>query len=119
MTSCLKSQSKNNLIPNNEQLFYATNLLPITFGIILSSNQRNTKIKNSQNSPGTMDINKFQKVHTIKILLDSGDSASIVHKDVPHNIVRFINVKRINGQLWQGLVIQLLSGVKVTTPGIN
>ena len=38
--SCLVSQPKNKLITNSEQLFYATDLLPITFGVILPPNPR-------------------------------------------------------------------------------
>ena len=59
-------------------------LLPITFGIILSSNPRGKNSTNSQINPGTLDENKNSKVRTIKILLDSGANASIVRKDVLH-----------------------------------
>ena len=36
--SCLVSQTKNKLISNSEELFNATNLLPITFALILPPN---------------------------------------------------------------------------------
>ena len=56
--------------------------MPITFGIILPPNPRGKNLINSQINPGTMDENKNSKVHTIKILLDSGASISIVRKDI-------------------------------------
>ena len=67
---------------NNEQLFNATDLLPITFGLILPSNPRGKNSTNFQISPVTSDENKYSNVRTIKILLDSGASASIVRKDI-------------------------------------
>ena len=82
--SRLVSQPKNNLISNNEQLFNATDLSPITFGIISSPKPRGKNSTNSQINPGSSDENKNSKVRTIKILLDSGASASIVRKDVLH-----------------------------------
>ena len=39
-------------------------------------------VTNSQSNPGTLEENNDFQVHTIKILLDSGTSASIVRKDV-------------------------------------
>jgi len=82
--SRLVSQPKNKLISNNEQLFNATDLSPITFGIISSPKPRGKNSTNSQINPGSSDENKNSKVRTIKILLDSGASASIVRKDVLH-----------------------------------
>ena len=38
--SRLERQTKNKLISNNEQLFNATDLLPITFSVMLPSNPR-------------------------------------------------------------------------------
>ena len=72
ITSRLVSQPKNKLISNSEQLFYVTDL---------SSNPRGKKLTNSQINLGTSDENKNSKVCTIKLLLDSGASASIVRKD--------------------------------------
>ena len=46
--SRLVSQPKNELILNSEQLFNTTDLLPITFGIILSPNTRGKISTNSQ-----------------------------------------------------------------------
>ena len=48
------------------------------------------------------------KVHTVKILLDSGASVSIVCKDVVYERHRILKIKRINGLLWQGPLIPLL-----------
>ena len=50
--------------------------------MILSSNPQDKKSINSQINPGTLDKNENSKVSAIKILLDSGGSASIVRKDV-------------------------------------
>ena len=63
---CLVSQPNNKFISNSEQLFDATDLSPTI----------------SQINPGTTDKNKYFKVCTIKILLDSCTSASIVCKHV-------------------------------------
>ena len=62
--SRLISQLKNKLISNCEQLFNATDLLPITFAIILSPNLRGKKSTNSQNNQGITDEDKNSKVHT-------------------------------------------------------
>ena len=80
--SRLVSQPKNKLYSNREQLFIAMDLSPITFGIILPSNPRGKKSTNFQNNPGTLNENSNSKACTIKILLDSYASASIVRKDV-------------------------------------
>ena len=79
--SWLVTQPKNKLNSNNEQLFHATDLSPIAFNKILPPNPCSKNSKNSQISQETTDKNKNSKVHTIKILLDSSDSASIVCKD--------------------------------------
>ena len=68
--SHLVSQPKNKLILNSEQLFNATDLSPITFGIILPPNPCGKNSTNSQIYPGTLDENKNSKLRTIKILLD-------------------------------------------------
>ena len=56
--SHLISKPKNNIISNREQLFNNTDLLPITFGVILPLNPRAKKSTNSQINPGTLDENK-------------------------------------------------------------
>ena len=80
--SCLVSQPKNKLGSNSEQLFNATDLSPITFGVILPPKLHGKKSTNSKISPETLDENRNSKVRTIKILLDSSASESIACKDV-------------------------------------
>ena len=70
------SLPNNTLNSNSAQPINSTNLLPIIFGVIWSPKLRNKISTNSQISP------ENSKVHTIKILLYSGASASIVCKDV-------------------------------------
>ena len=65
--SHLVSQQNNKLISNNEQLFNATDLSSITFGIILSPNPRGKNSTNSQINPETVDENKNSEVCTMKI----------------------------------------------------
>ena len=103
--SCLVSQSKNKLISNNEQLFNATDLSPITFGVILPPKLRGKISTNSQIIPVNSDENRNSKARTIEVLLDSGASASIVCEDVLHERHKILKDKRINGQLWQGPLI--------------
>ena len=79
--SRLVSQPNNKLNSNSEQLFDATDLLHITFSVILPPKLSGKISTNSQNNPKTLDENRNSKVHTIKILLDSGASVSIVRKD--------------------------------------
>ena len=55
---------------------------PTTFAIILPPNPRSKKSTNSQKDPETLDKKNNSEVCTIKILLDSSVSVSIVHKDV-------------------------------------
>ena len=92
--SCLVSQPKNILISNSEQLFNATGLSPITFGVILPLNSRGKISANSQINLGTSDEKINSKVHTLKILLDSGASASFVRKDVLCKRHRIIEDKK-------------------------
>ena len=80
--SRLVSQPNNKLNSNSEQLFNAMDILPITSGIILPPKLSGKISRNSQIFPVTSDENKNSKVCTIQILLDSGASASIIHKDV-------------------------------------
>ena len=60
--SRLVSQSKNKLISNNEQVFNATDLSPITFGVILPPNPRGKISTNSQINPGATDEKYYSKV---------------------------------------------------------
>ena len=92
--SHLVSQSNNKLISNNEQLFNATDLSPITFGVILPLNPQIKNSITSQINPGTSGDNKNSIVQTIKILLDSGASASIVHRDVLYECHRLLKDKK-------------------------
>ena len=75
---------KNKLISNNEQLFNSTKLSPTT-------GKYSTK---SQINPETTDQKKNSKVLTIIILLDSGASESIVHKDVLYERHRILKDKK-------------------------
>ena len=79
--SRLVSKPNKKLKLNGEQLFNSMNLSTITFGVILPPRLHGKILTNSQINPATSDENKYSKVHTIKILLDSGASASIVRKD--------------------------------------
>ena len=58
--------------------------MPITFGIITPLDPRGKNSTNSQINSGITDENKDSKVQTIETLLDSGASASIVHKDMKY-----------------------------------
>ena len=66
------------------QSFNTTDLLLIAFGVILSSKSRGKISANSQNNHVALNKNRNSKVPTIKILLDSGASVSIVRKDLLH-----------------------------------
>ena len=80
--SRLVSLPNNKLNSNSEQLFDATDLLSIIFVVFLPPKLRCKNSTDSQISLVTSDESRNSKVHTIKILLDSGASTSIVHKDV-------------------------------------
>ena len=103
--TCLVSQPKNKLISNNEQLFNAIDLSPLTFGVILPPNPRSKKSTNSQINPGTQGENKNSKVLTIKILVDSGASASIVQKDVLYKRHKIFKDKKNKWSPMAGTVI--------------
>ena len=75
--SRLVSQPKNKLNSNREQLLNASDLSPITFGVIIPPKPRGKISTNSQINQVNSDKNRNSKVCTIKILLDSGASASI------------------------------------------
>ena len=76
--SHLVSQPNKKSKQNSEQLFDSTDLSPITFGVILPPKLRRKISTNSQILPVNLDENKNSKERTIKILLDSGASVSIV-----------------------------------------
>ena len=94
-------------------------LLPMTFGIILSPNLRNKNSTNSQINPATTDENKISKVGTIKILLDSGASASIVCKVVLHKRHKILKDKKNKWFTMEGAFNTTCIGVKVKTTRIN
>ena len=90
----LVSQPNNKLISNSEQLFNATDLSPITFGVILPPKLRGKMSTNSQINTVNLDENKNSKVRTIKISLDSGTNVSIVHKDALHGRHKILKDKK-------------------------
>ena len=92
--SCLVNQPYCKLISNNEQLFNATDLSPISLGTILSPNPCGKISTNSQLNPGTTDEDKNSKERTIKILLDSGASESIVSKNFLHERHKILKEKK-------------------------
>ena len=92
--SRLVSQTKNKLISNSEQLFNATYLLPVTFGVILPPNPRGKNSTNSQSHPGTSDGNKNSNVHTIKILVHNNASVLIARKGVLYKRHKILKDKK-------------------------
>ena len=78
----LVSQPNKELKLYSAQLFNATDISFITFGIILPPKLRGKISTNSQMNPTTLDENQNSEVCAIKILLHSGANASIIHKDV-------------------------------------
>ena len=92
--SCPVSQPNNKLISNCEQLFNATDLSPITFDVILPPKLRGKNSTNFQINQVTLDENKNSKVCTIKILLDSGASASTVRRDVLYKRHKILKDKK-------------------------
>ena len=106
--SRLVKQPNKKLNSNSDQSIDSTDLSPITFGIILPSKLRGKISTNSQINPITSDKNRNYKVRIINILLDSSATASIVRKDVLYKCHKILKTKRINGQLWQGLLIRPL-----------
>ena len=80
--SRLVCQTNKKLNSNCEQLFNATDMSTIIFDKILPPKLRGKISTNSQNNLVNLDENKKSKVRTIKILLDSGASVSMVRKDV-------------------------------------
>ena len=96
------SQSRNKLISNGEQLFKATNSSPITLGVISPQKLYDNFSTNSQINPGTSDENRNSKVRTIKILLDSGASASNVCEDVLYKRHRILKDEKSKWSTMEG-----------------
>ena len=92
--SRLVSQSNKKLISNIEQLFNATVLLHIIFGVILPPELRAKISTNSHINLGNSDENKNSKVRTIKIVLESGAIVSIILKDVLHKRHKILKDKK-------------------------
>ena len=66
-----------------------------TFGVILPPKLRSKISTNSQINPATLDENRNFKVPTIKILLNSSVSSSIVRKDVWYKRHKILKNKKI------------------------
>ena len=81
----------------------ATDLSPITFGLILPLKLRGKLSTNSQINPVNSDENKNSKVRTIKILLNSGAIASIVRKDVLHECHKILQDKKNKWSIMAGM----------------
>ena len=76
------------------QWFNATNSSPITFGVTFPLKLRSKISTNSQINPTASDENKYSNVHTIKIYLYNGASASIIRKDVLYKRHKFLRDKK-------------------------
>ena len=92
--SCIVSQHNNGIISNSEQLFDVTDLLPFTYGIILSPNLCSKISANSQINLGTSDENNNSREHNIKIFLDSCASASTAHRIILHKGHKILKEKK-------------------------
>ena len=121
--SRLVRQPKNKSISNNKQLFDDTDLLPITFGVILPPNPRGKNSTNSQINQETMDKKQNSKVHTIKILLDSGASVlitPIVYNNVPYKRGRNLQDKKNKWSTMAGTFnTTFVTEVILKFPGLN
>ena len=82
--------------------------MPITFGTVLTPKTRGKKSTNSQISPGTTDENKNAKkqVCNIIILLDSVNSALIVHNDGFHKHHNFL---KQNKNKWSTIPVTFIT----------
>ena len=89
------------MISNSEQLFNATDLLLITFGVILPPSPHVINSTKSQINPGP-DENKNSKVPTIKILLNSGAGVSIVRKDILYERHKILKDKKNKWSIMAG-----------------
>ena len=94
MRSRLVSQPSNKSISNTQQSLNATDLSPITFGVILPPKQCGKKSTNYQISQRTLGENENSKVCIMKILLDSGASELIVRKGVLYKRHRILKDKK-------------------------
>ena len=92
--SRLVSQPNQKLKLNSAQLFNSTDSSPITFGVILPPKLRSKISTTSQINPVNSNENKNSKVCTIKRLLDSGASESIVRKDVLYKRHKILKDKK-------------------------
>ena len=92
--SCLVSQPNSKLIWNDEQLFNAIDLSPITFSVILPPNLCSKNSKNFKINPGTLDENKILKFVLSKYFLDSNASELIVHKEIVYKCHRILKDKK-------------------------
>ena len=90
----LVSQPRSKLISNSEQLFNATDLSPITFGVILPPNPYGINSIISQIILGNSDENKNSKGCTIKILLDCDANSPIVRKDLLYEYHKILKDKK-------------------------
>ena len=90
--------------------------MPITFSVILPPNPRGKISTNSQINPGTSDENKNSKVCTIKIILDSGASASIVRKDVLRERHKIL---KDNKNKWSTMAASFIIKYKLKLPVLN
>ena len=101
--SRLVSQPKHKSISNSEQLFNVMDLSPITFGVNLPPNPCGKNSTNSQINLGTLDKNNNSKVPKIAVLVHQ-----IYVKTCYTNITELLQIKWINGQLWQVPLILFL-----------
>ena len=73
---------------------YLNGFIARNFWCNLPPNLCGKNLTNSQIDQGITNENNKSKVHTFKILLDSGASASIVRKDVLHKRHRILKDKK-------------------------
>ena len=78
----------------HRQIFNATDISSITFSVILPPKLLGKNSTNSQNKSGTSYEIRNVKVCAIKILLDSGASASIVRKNVVYERHKILKDKK-------------------------
>ena len=93
----------------------------MTFGKTLSLNLSGKNSITSQINQGTTDENQNSKVNTINKLLDSGASASIVHKDT---LDKFHKIPKDKENKWPTIAGILFlcyfhKGAKIKTSGIK
>ena len=74
------------------------------------------KVNKFSNKSGNLDKNKNSKVRTIKILLDSGASASIVRKDVLHVRHKILKDKK---NKWSTMAGIFVTNIILKLPELN